>query len=52
MVAKLVIALLVLVVITAVLVWQAFRYFERQAELNHEKEMREMDQTEELFEDR
>lgn len=51
MAVKVVLALLVLAIVISVAMVMAFKYFERKAELDHEKELQEMEQTEKLFED-
>lgn len=43
MAVKLVLALIVLTIIVALVIVAAFLYFKRQAELDHEKEMTEME---------
>lgn len=50
MVAKLVLGLVVLAIVFSVAVIAAYRYFDRQAERNHEKEMERMERDEKLFE--
>lgn len=50
MVAKLVFGLLVLAFVLSVAVTAAYLYFREQAALEHEKEMKQMEQTEKLFE--
>lgn len=51
MAAKLVLFLIILALIVAVAIIAAFYYFTRKEELEHEKELREMEQTEKLFEE-
>jgi len=51
MVVKLVFVLLVLAIVLALCVIAAYRYFDNQAEREHEKELREMEQREKLFDD-
>jgi len=49
MVAKLVLALIVLTVIVALLIGAAFLYFRKQAELKHEEKMKQMDRDEKIW---
>jgi len=49
MAAKLVILLLIVALILSVAILAAFWYFKETAELNHEQEMKQMEQTEKLF---
>jgi len=49
MAAKLVILLLIVALILSVAILAAFWYFKEAAELNHEQEMKQMEQTEKLF---
>jgi len=48
MVAKLALALIVLTIVVALVTAAAFLYFKRKAELDHEKDMTEMEKWDDL----
>ncbi|MFC6953940.1 hypothetical protein [Halorubellus litoreus] len=49
MVAKLVVALLALAVVVSVVTLAAFWYFDKASEREHERELRELEQTDEIL---
>lgn len=51
MAVKLILALIVVLVIISIAVAASFWYFKETAEMKHERELKQMEQTEALFED-